>query len=54
MGEHLYDHLQGHIDGVFRPFPLPTGSSGPSGDGLIIEDGSGFLLLEDSNYLLLE
>ena len=31
-----------------------TGSGSPSGDALILEDGSGYLLLETGDYLLLE
>ena len=57
MSGHLFEHLQGHITGAFRPFPFPTvppATSGPSGDGLILEDASGYILLEDSTYLLLE
>ena len=27
MGGHIFDHIQGHIKGVFRPGVVPTGSS---------------------------
>ena len=33
----------------------PAGGSGPlAGDGLLLEDGTGFVLLENGDYLLLE
>lgn len=38
--------------GLMRPSSLP--SSGPSGDGLLLETGSDYLLLESGDYLLLE
>jgi hypothetical protein len=48
------------IGGVGRGWRFPMDndeeelSGGPSGDGLLLEVGPGYLLLEDGNYLLLE
>lgn len=38
---------------LYRAMYEPIGS-GPSGDGLLLETGSGYLLLETDDYLLLE
>lgn len=51
MGGHLFGHVQGHVTGVFRPYPLPTGTVAIDihpediiwGDGTFVwwSDGSG-------------
>lgn len=52
-------HLQGHIDGVFRPRLLPSRSAGgivipgPTGNGILTEGGD-FLITEDGDYLVTE
>jgi len=60
---HTFTHVHGHIGGAFRPRLVPTGqpietappSAGPAvGDGILLEDGTSFLLLESGDYLLLE
>ena len=53
---HVNDHVQGHISSVFKPFPMPSGtaSGGPSGDGILLEDGTSYLLLESGDYFLKE
>jgi hypothetical protein len=41
-----------------RLIPRPVGggasSGGPTGDGILLEDGSSFLLAETGDYLILE
>lgn len=32
----------------------PGGGSGPTGNGILLEDGTSFLLAENGNYLILE
>ena len=57
MGSLIYDHLQDHITGSFRPRLIPSvqQSSGPGGNGgILMEDGSGYLLMEDGTYILME
>lgn len=57
---HIFEHVQGHITGVFRPklvpsAPLGSSSGGPAGNGgLLLEDGTSYLLLESGEYLLME
>jgi hypothetical protein len=42
-------------DGGMLRFGVSDSGSGPSvGDGLLLEDGVSFLLLEDGSFLLLE
>jgi hypothetical protein len=34
--------------------PQPGGGGGPTGDGLLLEDGTSFLLAENSDFIILE
>lgn len=57
MGNLTYDHVQDHITGSFRPKLVPSvqQTSGPGGnEGLFLEDGSSYLLMEDGTYILME
>lgn len=47
---HVNNHVQGHISGVFRPYPLPTGTADTGdvpatavtwGDGTVLTWGDG-------------
>jgi hypothetical protein len=40
--------------GIFVTGAGGGGPVGPTGDGILLEDGSSFLLAENSNYLILE
>lgn len=58
MSGHLFGHAQGHVTGVFRPYPMPTGTAptgGPGGNGgILLETGGFYILLESGDYILLE
>lgn len=57
MAALLFQHVQGHILGLFRPGLLPSGtesaSGGPTGNGLLTEGGD-FLVTEAGDYIVTE
>lgn len=57
MATLLFQHVQGHILGLFRPGLLPSGtesaSGGSTGNGLLTEGGD-FIATEAGDYIVTE
>lgn len=57
MATLLFQHVQGHILGLFRPGLLPSGtesaSGGSTGNGLLTEGGD-FIVTEAGDYIVTE